>query len=73
MDAIIERMGNTPMKLVIKANRLMKFRMHLAHCLILLAYWIGGMRFEKPTAIPRAERRQRARELAQGSKYGRSY
>ncbi len=69
VKAVVQRTGNTPMKLVIEPGRFMKFRMRIAFWLIGLAYRVGKINFEKPAAPTRAERRQRARSLAEGRKY----
>ena len=69
VHAVVERTGNTPMKLVVQTGRYMRLRMWIALYLIRLAYRMGGIHFEKPQSESRADRRQRARDLAQGSKY----
>ncbi len=66
MEKIVERVGDTPMRLVVLQSRFLKLRLKLATKIIRFAYWVGNMRFVPAPPPTRAERRQKVRELTKG-------
>ena len=54
----VSRTGMAPMDLIIKRSRILKLRLWLSHKLILLAYRIAGIEFQRPVKVTRAEKRR---------------